>query len=204
MVIEYLDEHGELHWEWETKKNPINVFAALKRGYQPAVIEIQSRSGEKKELVFRLKRSRSETIDPRLENFDRLRGEIFNSQRKGMMEEARSIFIQNKQAAIRRIAVMLEQDHPELAAHVYVNLADMPGVDIYRRSDGTAAARWFTNGYDEDDDAQRRADFEHGLALDQKTPEIQFAKIARQENQQKIRLYAKEENRQRCVQACNA
>lgn len=192
MVVEYLDAKGEFHWEWKSGKTPLIVFAALKRGYQPAVIETQSKSNTTQELVFRLKRNPAESVDPRMETFDRLRAEVFNSQRMGMMEEARETFIQNKQVEIRSIATSMEGDRPELAARVYLNLADMPSVNIFRRPDGSVTGRGFTNGYD-DDDLQRRDDFERGLALDQITPEIQFAKITRQENQKEIRLYPKEE-----------
>ena len=192
MVVEYADAKGELDWEWKSSKTPLYVFAALKRGYQPAILETQSKSNTTQELIFRLKRNPAEKIDSRMETFDQLRGDMFNSKRIDMMSDVRETFLQNKQGEMRRIASSLEADHQTLAARVYINLADMPSSNIFSRPDGSEAGHGFTNGFD-DTEMVRQADFERGLALDQVTPDIQVTRITRLENEKKIRLLPKQE-----------
>lgn len=189
--VEFTDVNGQRLLEWKTGETPKMAFAILKRGYLPQVFISQSELNIEQSLIFKLKSNIEYTINEKMEKFDQLRADIFNSRELGMMTEARQKYIIDKQDAMRKLALELEDEHPELAARIYLNLSDLPSVDSFIDPDGKKRIKGFSNGYDYTD-PKRHEDFEKGLFLDKLTPEILSTRIIFKENNSNILMLTAE------------
>jgi hypothetical protein len=104
-------------------------FAGLKRGFLPVQVDDEAPIHSRREIVIRLKRDPGVKVDPRMDEFDRLRA-LANPGNDIDDPFATHRSLDPKvDARLRELAAGLEQDgQRDDAAAIYYNLSYLPGV----------------------------------------------------------------------------
>lgn len=136
-------------------------FAALKRGFLPVQVDDDAPINSSRKILLKLERDSGAKVDPRMDEFDRLRAlanpgddaEDPFATRRGLDPKIDS--------RLRELAAGLEKDgHLDDAAAIYYNLAYLPGV------------RSATNPSGENLDGM--ADYEHFRKLTRGHPQFEY------------------------------
>jgi len=168
-------------------------FAAIKRGFLPAVQSSVAKLHSNRSLTFALDSDGKSATSPLLEEFDHLRALGDKLLESGMSEQT-AAELSKLQTQIREIAVKLEaQGNAEGAAAVYYNLAYFPAVDWQPDAGGAIALKGYSRGFDPQSPT-RVADRARAWDLNKTHPWLEFEHMREREVARGLMVFVGQKN----------